>query len=235
MEYQCRVVESRPLSPSVFELSFTPDRPLAFQAGQYISVVVPHEGKFLRRPYSIASAPEASPIELCIQRIEGGPGSTFLQHLKPGDTFSGFAPYGFLLYKPKANRDVIFISTGTGLAPFRSMILSDAYAKQPPRRALCLFGVRDEKEVFYERDLSGREGLKWVPCLSRIDHAVAGAFRGRVTQYLTQHDDAIDWLNTDFYLCGNGAMIDEVKKTLKDRGVQKDSIHQEIYFKPPKS
>ncbi len=234
MEYLCRVVESRPLSPSVFELTFTTDRYLEFKAGQYVSVVVPHEGKPLRRPYSIASAPEKSPIELCIQRIEHGPGSTYLQSLKPGDTFSGFAPYGFLLFHPKPNRDVIFVSTGTGIAPFRSMILSEEFKKNEPRKTTCLLGVRNEDEILYSRDFDSLPGLQWVPCVSRPSQLPPGAFQGRVTQYLAEHDAQIAWHETDFYLCGNGAMIDEVKQLLKAKGIGKDSIYTEIYFKPPK-
>lgn len=235
MEYTCRVVESRSLTPSVFHLTFTPDRELDFKAGQYISVVVPQDGKPLRRPYSIASAPNVSPIELCIQRIEHGPGNTYLQNLKVGETFHGFAPYGFLLYHPKPHRDAIFLSTGTGLAPFRSMVLSKEYQDEPPRKATCLLGVRDEKEILYADDMSQVAGLEWVPCLSRVDQCAPGHFKGRVTQYLYEHAKQIAWHETDFYLCGNGAMIDEVKKLLKDKGVGKEAIYQEIYFKPPKT
>lgn len=234
MEYQCRVDSLKNLSPSVFELAFTPDRPLAFEAGQYVSVVVPHDDKPLRRPYSIASAPGKSPIELCIQRIESGPGNSYLAGLKAGDSFSCFAPYGFLVFHPKPERDVIFIATGTGIAPFRSMILSETFKQNPPRKSTCLLGVRTEDELLYASDLSGIPGMEWVPCVSRPNTKLPeGLWRGRVTDHLVQHQASLKFAETDFYLCGNGAMIDEVKKFLKANGVTKESIHQEIYFKPP--
>ncbi len=235
MEYQCRVELSRNLTPSVFELHFTTDRPLDFKAGQYVSVVVPQDGaKPLRRPYSIASTPGKSPIELCIQRIESGPGNSFLASLKKGDTFLGFAPYGFLIYHPKPGRDAVFVATGTGLAPFRSMILSREFQSQPPRKTTCLLGVRSPDEILYAADLSRQPGVKWVPCLSRVEKCEPGECLGRVTQYLKLHDSEIAWLETDFYLCGNGAMIDEVKALLREKGVGKDAIYQEVYFKPPR-
>ncbi len=234
MEYVCRIDGVRELSPSVFELDFTPERPLSFEAGQYVSIVVPQADKPLRRPYSIASAPGATPIQLCIQRISGGPGNTFLAGLKAGDTFTCFAPYGFLLFHPKPKRDVIFIATGTGIAPFRSMILSDAFKKAAIGRATCLLGVRTEDELLYASDLSVLPALNWVPCVSQPRRELPlGSWKGRVTAYLNENAASIDWKATDFYLCGNGAMIDEVKRLLKSQGVEKGSIYQEIYFKPP--
>ncbi len=234
MEFRCKVESTRELSASVFELTFTPDRPLDFQAGQYISVEVPQpEGKPLRRPYSIASPPGSSPIALCIQRIEKGPGNSFLANLKPGDFFRGFAPYGFLVFKPKPGRDVVFIATGTGIAPFRSMLLSERFKATAVRKAVCLLGVRTENEILYQDSLGNLDGVQWVPCISRPQNKGGSNWAGRVTDYLQKTEAA--WLETDFYLCGNGAMIDEVKQALKARGVLKDSIHQEIYFKPEPS
>jgi CDP-4-dehydro-6-deoxyglucose reductase, E3 len=231
LEFRCRVESARDLSPSVFELTFTPETPFDFQAGQYISVVVPQaEGKPLRRPYSIASPPGGSPVELCIQRIEKGPGNSFLASLKPGDSFQGFAPYGFLVFKPKPGRDVFFIATGTGIAPFRSMLLSESFKKTALRKTVCLLGVRSESEILYEDSLGSLPGVQWIPCISQPRNSGGVNWAGRVTDYLKKNE--IAWLETDFYLCGNGAMIDEVKQTLKAHGVLKDSIHQEIYFKP---
>lgn len=233
MEYRCVVEGVRTLTPSVFELKFRPERPLAFEAGQYISVVVPvADGKPLRRPYSIASAPDALPVELCITRIESGPGNSYLAGLKAGDSFQGFAPYGYLVYHPKPGRDAIFIATGTGVAPFRSMILSPTYKKAPPRRATLLLGVRTPDEVLYGDEMSQVPGLEWVPCLSRTEVCAPGHCKGRVTEWLALNSSRIVWNETDFYLCGNGSMIDEVKTLLKAQGVTKDAIFQEIYFKP---
>ncbi len=236
MEYQCEVAESNRLTPSVFELKFRTDHPLDFKAGQYVSIVVPSPNpgeKPLRRPYSIASAPGIHPIELCIQEIPHGPGSNFLAKLRPGDRFTAHAPYGYLLYHPKPDRDAIFIATGTGIAPFRSMVMSQEYMKSPPRRATCLLGVRTKPEILYQSDFHSLT-MRWVPCLSKESVCEEPSCKGRVTQYLRDHADEIEWAKTEFYLCGNGAMIDEIRVLLKERGVLKESIHQEIYFKPPK-
>lgn len=234
-EFQCEVTGFKQLTPTVFETAFTTDKPMSFEAGQFISIVIPGagpKGRDLRRAYSIASEPDQRPVELCVKLVECGPGTNFLYKLRPGDKFRGFAPYGDFTYEPKPGCDAIFISTGTGIAPFRSMIFSRAFKEHPPRNAVCLLGVREENEVLYDAEMRTVRDLTWVPCVSRPLGNWNG-FKGRVTDWLRQAHQ-ISWQETQFYLCGAGAMIDEVKALLADKGVGKESIHQEIYYKTPK-
>jgi ferredoxin-NADP reductase len=201
-----------------------------------VSIVVPGAGpggRGLRRAYSIASAPESKPIELCVKLVEKGPGTNYLFKLRAGDTFKGYAPYGDFVYEPKPASHVCFISTGTGIAPFRSMILSKHFIDNPPLSTTLLLGVRDESEVLYDDQMSAIPKLKWVAAVSRPSTENWKGFRGRVTDYLRQLED-YPWTTTEYYLCGGGAMIDEVKKILTERGVSKESIHQEVYYKEPK-
>jgi len=238
-EFLCTVRGFRMLTPTVFELAFdaapagdpAKQLPFAFEAGQFVSVVVPGagpKGRDLRRAYSIASAPEVRPIELCVKLVEEGPGTNYLNSLKPGATFRGFAPYGDFTYEPKAGRHACFISTGTGIAPFRSMVLSDAYRATPPASAICLLGVRTENELLYVPEFEELK-LKWVPTVSQPQGDWKG-FKGRVTDYMRSLGRDFPWLETDYYLCGNGAMIAEIKALLTEKGVQKESIHQEKYY-----
>ncbi len=225
------------MTPTVFEVTFDTDRPVDFAAGQFVSIVIPGagpKGRDLRRAYSIASAPQVRPIELCVKLVTDGPGTNYLYKLRPGDTFRGFAPYGDFLYEPKAGRHACFIATGTGIAPFRSMIFSDAYRKEPPVTSTCLLGVREEAELLYLEDFARISNqVKWVPTVSRPVGNWTG-FKGRVTDYLRSLGTDYPWLETEYYLCGAGAMIDEVKSILLQKGVAKESIHQEIYYKTPK-
>jgi len=231
-EFLCTVKSFRMLTPTVFETTFETNQPFDFKAGQFISVVVPGagpKGRDLRRAYSIASAPENRPVELCIKLVEEGPGTNYLYKLRPGDTFKGFAPYGDFVYEPRAGRHAMFIATGTGIAPFKAMIESTDYAQSPPASATCLLGVRTEDELLYLESLANRLGVKWVPTVSQPVGEWNG-FRGRVTDYLRTLGDNYAWKETDYYLCGNGAMINEVKTLLGEKGVEKDSIHQEKYY-----
>jgi len=237
-EFHCVVKSFQMLTPTVFELTFEPrETPFPFEAGQFISIVIPGagpKGRDLRRAYSIASAPEKSPVELCVKLVEGGPGTNYLYKLRPGDEFRGFAPYGDFVLEPKPGRHACFISTGTGIAPFRSMILSQNMRENPPASATCLLGVREEAELLYMQELGDAPGLTWVPAVSRPVTEEWKGFRGRVTDYLRSREADFPWRETEYYLCGGGAMIDEVKAILAERGVEKESIHQEIYYKTPK-
>lgn len=221
------------LTPSVFEIGFTPGAPLPFEAGQFISVIVPKagpNGRDLRRAYSIASAPERNPIELCVKLVEGGPGTNYLYKLRPGDTFKGFAPYGDFTYEPKPGRDAVWISTGTGIAPFRAMVQSEAYRASLPRKTWCLLGVRTEDELLYMGEMHDALGTHWIPTVSQPTSAWSGR-RGRVTDVLRSWvKEGFAWGETEFYLCGNGAMITEVVQLLTEQGVAKDSIHKEKYY-----
>jgi ferredoxin-NADP reductase len=240
-EYQCEVKSFKMITPTVFELGFETTEPVEFEAGQFFSIVIPGagpKGRDLRRAYSIASPPERRPIELCVKLVEGGPGTNFLIKLRPGDKFRAFATYGDFTFEPKAGRAACFIATGTGIAPFRSMIFSKAYEEARPTRAYCLLGVREQEEVIYTDEFKPVPGLEYVVAVSRPNAAETGpewkGFKGRVTDWLRAQGPEFPWKETEFYLCGNGAMIDETKTLLTERGVEKTSIHQEIYYKTPK-
>jgi len=242
IQYVCTVTGFKMLTPTVFEILFQPDQPVEFKGGQFISIIIPGagpNGRDLRRAYSIASAPEKRPVELCVKLVERGPGTNYLYKLRPGDTFRGVAPYGDFLFEQKPNRHACMISTGTGIAPFRSMILSQAFADAPPVSIMCLLGVRGDEELLYDEELRAIQwpglNLKWVTTVSGTASDSYNGFRGRVTDYLRSLGSDYPWVETDYYLCGAGAMIDEVKKILADKGVQKDSIHQEVYYKEPKA
>ncbi|MBI2712625.1 MAG: FAD-dependent oxidoreductase [Bdellovibrio sp.] len=233
IEYQCTVTSFRWLTPTVFETTFEPQKPLEFKAGQFVSIVIPGAGpggRDLRRAYSIASPPETRPVELCIKIVEDGPGTNYLAKLRPGDTFRAFAPYGDFVYKPKPGKNVCFIATGTGIAPFRSMVLSEHFSAHLPAQTLCLLGVRKEDELLYLDAFDSVAGVKFVPTITQPSPEWTG-FKGRVTDYLRSLGADFNWVGTDYYLCGNGAMITEIKTLLAEKGVQKDSIHQEIYYR----
>ncbi|HAR44264.1 MAG TPA: hypothetical protein DCS07_16800 [Bdellovibrionales bacterium] len=235
------VTRTRELTPTVFELVFevaSQSPLLGFKGGQFISIVIPagspfiegaSPGRNLRRAYSIASAPENRSIELCIKKVEQGPGSGYLASLKPGDRFQAFAPYGDFTYRADRERNACFIATGTGVAPIRAMILSKDYSRCPPKKALLVYGARSEEELLYGAEFDRVPELQFVAAFSQ-PQTQGTAFKGRVTDYLRQLAQ-LDWATTDFYLCGSGAMILEIKAFLKEKGVPKEAIHSEAYYR----
>jgi len=230
---QCTVTGKRSLTPTVYELDFVSEPEFSFKAGQFVSVVVPGKGpggRDIRRAYSIASAPEHRPVQLCIKLLEDGPGSNYLNDLKIGDPFKAFAPYGDFVLKTPKGRSIVFVATGTGIAPFRSMVLSKDFDRDAYGAFSVLFGAREESEQLYTAEMSKALGAQFVMALTKAKPAFVG-YHGRVTNYLRAHLKDFDLPNTDFYLCGNGGMITEVKEILMSQGVPKTSVHQEIYYK----
>lgn len=222
------------VTPTVFILKFDIEPSIEFTAGQFISVLIPGAGpggRDLRRAYSLASTPATRPYELCVKLVEGGPGSNFLKNQTAGSEFKAQFPFGDFVYKTPAGKTPWFISTGTGLAPFRSMLL-DPQIRSQFSQAVCLFGVRTEDELLYEDEFNKLPQVEWITYVSRPSAPFRGR-TGRVTDYLKKEmPESHDWTGGEFYLCGNGSMIDEIKTFLMSKGVDKKSIYQEIYYRP---
>ena len=232
-----KLIGKKQLTPDVFEYHYESSGSFTFAPGQFISILIPGAGpggRDLRRAYSIASSPELMEknfFELCVKLVDDGPGTQYLHTMQLGESLKGHVPFGDFVYKTKAPRHVIFIATGTGIAPFRSMIYSKVYAENRPLSTKLLFGARDTSDLLYAEELKPILSADFVETLSRPTAEWPG-FKGRVTDWLRINSMSIDWSNTEFYLCGNGAMIDEVKQILTAKDVNKASIHQEVYYKP---
>jgi ferredoxin-NADP reductase len=223
------------LTKTVYQLELKAENSFNFEAGQFMSVTIPGagpEGRDLKRAYSIASPPEQLPfLSLCIKEVPKGPGSSFLSHVQLGSGIQAMVPYGDFTFTPKKGRRIVFVSTGTGIAPFRAMMHSKPLHESGVTSVLSLSGVKTAQELLYEQDLRNLEWkvpFEYVGALSQ-EPSRQEYFQGRVTQYLrTQSTELLQ--GSDFYLCGNGAMIQEVKAFLLDKACSRESIHQEKYY-----
>lgn len=221
------------LTPTVMRVRFNSKKRVPFLGGQFLSLYVPDvpNGKIVRRAYSLASSPEELVHELCVKYLPGGLGSEFLASLRPGDSFEATAPYGHYVYHPKDahRRNACFIATSTGVAPNRSIVLSEAFRDHPPMKTLFLYGGRTEDEIIYPGEFE-KLGLETVNAISRPTPSFKG-FHGRVTDYLRDLPNSWHWHNTDFYVCGNAPMIDEVREILQGgHNVATARIHAESFF-----
>ena len=111
---------------------------------------------------------------------------------------------------------MVFIASGTGIAPFHSFVNS-----YPDLDYQLLHGVRYAEEA-YDSDIYGRE--RYTLCTSRDEK---GDYQGRITEYLENHPVDKD---ADYYLCGNSNMIHDVYDILREQGVETGRIHAEVYF-----
>jgi len=227
---QARLIESREIAPAVRHFLFEAlgvDR-LEFAPGQFTSLVDVIEGKEITRAYSMASAPSGTNrFELCLNRVEPGHLSPRLFDMKPGDRIEMRPPLGmFVLRRPP--RDSIFIATGTGIAPFRSILQAHLSATSPA--FTLLFGVRYESHLLYRSEFEAMTlqypHFRFWPTLSRPDAPWSGR-QGRVQAHLAE---AIgERRDLDFYLCGLKEMVDDVRAVLKGLGFDRKQIFYEKY------
>jgi NAD(P)H-flavin reductase len=185
-------------------------------------------GKEITRPYSIASAPDGNQFALCLNLVEDGLFSPWLFSLKPGDEIETSAPLGyFVLRNPE--RDVIFVATGTGIAPVRSML--EAWLGQDdPRKLTLIFGVRHEHGLLYREEFeelaAKHSNFRFWPTLSRPTESWTGR-TGHVQKHLAE---AIgERRDLDIYICGLAAMVDDVRTQLKAMGFDRKQIIYEKY------
>jgi CDP-4-dehydro-6-deoxyglucose reductase, E3 len=231
--YIATVNRVQDLTHDVRELELTLVEPsaISFKPGQFISFEVPKKGFPVPvvRPYSIASPPsQDNRLTLLFNLVADGPGSTYLYSLRVEDhtTFKG--PAGSFWLKDDTTRDLLFVSTGTGIAPIRSMIA--AQLELGTRQAVTLFwGLRSQRDLYYQEEL--RTLAQQFPkfsfdtTLSRPEAGWTGS-TGRVTALVQERVTSVR--NLAVYLCGNSGMIQEVTALAQARGLC--PIHKEKYY-----
>ncbi len=233
--FAARVVHAVSLSLQTkhleFEISGTTH--FGFVAGQWLSFKTNKpDGEEITRAYSIASPPgEDSRFALCLNRVQDGFMSNYLCDMKEGEEISCQGPFGDFILRPPL-RDTVFIATGTGIAPFRSMLhwlLADPKRHQD-KQSWLLFGNRTESDIYYHAeflDLAARHAnFHYLPILSRG----AAEWQG-LRGYVQEHAPGIVQNRTDMhaYICGLDKMIKANRELLKGLGWDRKSILYEKY------
>ena len=203
-----------------------------FTAGQFVTLDLPiHEKANKRwRSYSIASWPDGSNMfELVIVRDELGIGTKYIfEEVVVGTELSFRGPQGVFILKEPLDTDLFLICTGTGVAPFRSMVHHIKNHQIPHRQIHLIYGCRTKKGLLYYEELTNLQkvlpGFNYIIALSREQ------WEGR-TGYVHPVYESLcsDKRPARFFLCGWKEMIDEAKKRILDMGYDKKMIHVEIY------
>jgi ferredoxin-NADP reductase len=227
-------LEWKELAPEVhhFEFEVPGVNDFRFTPGQFISVIEPVNGKEITRAYSIASPRGGNRFSLCLNHVPDGIVSTYLFKLNPGDEVSIHEPIGYFTLRHPGRR-AVFVATGTGIAPFRSMLLDHLPKTQP--RITLLFGVRYEAGLLYREEFeqlaAHYSSFRFMPTVTRPSESWNG-LTGRVQQHL---DEALalrtpdEIFNVDVYICGLKEMVDDVRAELKKRGFDRKQIIYEKY------
>ncbi|MBI3559075.1 FAD-dependent oxidoreductase [Candidatus Gottesmanbacteria bacterium] len=215
-----RVLENRQLTEFVFESVLELDKPMIWEAGQYISLQIPNS-KFqipTRRNYSICSMPDnQKSISFCVDTKPNGPGSQLIRSLKPDDKIFFKGPLGKFKIQNSKFKNNIFVATGTGIGPFKAMISQLINKKNSVQ---LFFGLRHQKDIFYQdffEDLTNK--------FSNFKFQIVNSDGGHhVTEFVLPQAE------TAYYLCGNMNMIKDVTAKLETGGVPSQNIHLESYY-----
>jgi len=216
--------------------------PIPFEPGQYMTAGVIADDRLWQRPYSVASAPSVAGTEgyeLYVRLVPIIRFTTLLWRLQPGARMRLIGPKGRFMLEPDDRRTHLYVSTGTGIAPFMSMI-RETIAQGRPRRTVMLHGVSRASDLGYRTELEVLEGealypVRYVPTVSRPgDPANAGwtGRTGRVEQVVGAvcRDLGLRPDRTVVYICGNPEMILNVERVLMERGFPEFHVKKELYW-----
>ncbi|MCX6784276.1 MAG: acetate--CoA ligase family protein [candidate division WWE3 bacterium] len=201
--------------------------PFSFQPGQYVSVKVASDRI---NCYSIAGTTASNRFNLLVDTSPGGPGSKFFAALKASDKLAFLGPLGTFTLKPEDGASkLLFVATGSGLAPLKCQI--EAVLKSNPEQSVTLFlGLNSSTEVFlkdwFEKMVSTYQNFKYRIVVNKPEVTWKGD-TGFVTEYVAR--DLQDVKNCAVYLCGNKNMIAAVSQVMLDHGCQAARIYTEKY------
>ncbi|MBI5754523.1 FAD-dependent oxidoreductase [Candidatus Peregrinibacteria bacterium] len=216
----------------VIELEFETSQPFNFVAGQFVTYKIADKIPPCFRAYSISNAPlkDGNILATCLKVVPNGRGSNWLNTLKIGDKVEFMGPSGKLTFKTLPEKLALFIATGTGITPMKS-IIEDELAKGNTQKMHLLFGLRYIKDIFYKEHFENlaknHPNFTFDMSLTRPENDSWAGSKGRVTEILNKTD--LDPKNTEVYMCGLKDMILEVTNLLKSKGFEDSAIHDEKY------
>jgi ferredoxin--NADP+ reductase len=229
-----RVIDVHHWSDTLFTIKTTRDRSLRFRNGEFAMMGLEVEGKPLLRAYSMASANYEDHLEFYSIKVQQGPLTSRLQHIKQGDQLLvSKKPTGTLLWdRLKPGRQLYLLSTGTGLAPFLS-IIKDPEVYENFDKVILVHGCRYINELTYQRLIthelkhneyfgeSVREKLIYYPAVTREPFKNYGRITSLLKSGQLMEDIGMPKLNLEddrFMLCGSPAMLKSLTAILDDLG-----------------
>lgn len=224
----CRISHLELLASNVIQvkLKLPPTAEFNFLPGQYIEVIGPNG---IRRSYSLANGNfEDGFLELHIRAVQSGAMSEYwFRQAKISDLLRLNGPLGTFFLRDIANKDLVFLATGTGIAPVKAILesLPSRPADQRPQSVTVIWGGREPADIYF--DVSSITGnFNYVPVLSRADTAWTGA-RGYVQQQLLMMN--FDLHQAVIYACGSDDMIRSAKEFLTQYGLSTNQFFSDAF------
>ncbi|MHA6247305.1 2Fe-2S iron-sulfur cluster-binding protein [Pontibacter sp. CAU 1760] len=212
---------------------------IPYKPGQFLTLILPIEGKEFRRSYSLSSGPKEAPrLSITVKRVEGGVISNYLvDHLQVGQEVKVMEPTGnfCITCAPENQRHVILFGAGSGITPLMS-ILKSVLEDEPESRVTLLYGNRDEDSVIFRDQLQGLQqqhaGLLYVEYIySQPKHDCE--HRGRMNQSLIikilERLQLAKLTDAVYFMCGPEGMMAEVRHALDVLHVPAERVHRESF------
>jgi len=193
----------------------------SYEPGQHIVIEFEQDGETVQRPYTPVNLPGTDTLALAIKQYEDGTASTWMHERVVGDSITISEPDGNLFLRDP-DRDIVFLSTGTGITPMIAMLKQ--YLNEGTGRAAFLYGERTQEDLMYRETLdhlsADHENLTVLYSLSHEDWEGPTGF---VQSHL---DDALgdDFEAPHYYICGIPPMVVDTEETLQGRGVEDERI-----------
>ncbi len=215
------------VADGVKEISFQRPDGISVIPGQFVGVAI-NDGQAEPgfRAYSALSDVHGN-MQICVKKVENGRGSTFLHTLKGGEEMDVILPLGYFSFPLKLSQHLLFIATGTGIVPILALLesLPDGFKGT----ATLIFGVRNEKDLFYEERIrkvtASNPNFSATITLSQPSPVWKGSV-GRVTSVIEKMELEGD---TQSFICGNGSMITSARAMLKAKGLKARNIFYEDF------
>ena len=236
-QYPVTLVGKTQLSKNTLQLDFEFDgdsgKDFSFTAGQFVQFLIESGEKTHKRSYSIACSPESfqenGRLEIALSFVDDGLATRLFQEAEPGLKLQMTGAYGVLTLPKEFSGQLVLIGTGTGIAPYRSMLPQLADLADQGIEVRVLMGVRHRNNLIYKQDFTSVDSIDYRICLSREDNPdeTQKEFKGYVQNQFSQLN-----LNPELdlvYLCGNPGMIDSAAAELKEMGFPPRQVKREKY------
>lgn len=216
------VASVHPLTPRVKQLLLRVDgHTFSFRPGQHLNVALENEdGRPAYRPYSPVNRPGTDTVALAIKRYEEGTTSVWMHERSPGDHVPLTPPSGNLHLRDR-NRDVVFLSTGTGITPMLAML--SQYLDEGTGHATFFFGERTQEDLMYRETL---DRLAASHAHLTVEYVLSDEEWSGRSGFVQDHlwDVVDDATSPHFYVCGVPQMVVDTKTVLQDAEVPDEHV-----------
>ena len=229
-QYVAELSEVKEIAPEIKLFTFNMGEEFKFKPGQFV-IVEWEEGKeVLKRAYSVCSSGKSKEIKLCMNIVPGGKFTPKLNSLSIGGKIFMNGPHGFFGKElSELDNEIVFIATGTGIAPLKSM-LNSLFNRGFNKKITLLYGFRYAENFLFKEELEklakNHSNFELVTTVSRPKSKEKWQGNiGRVTNLLDKYSKQ----NIDYYICGLGDMVKDIKTKLLENGIERTKIHVEAW------